>query len=283
MRKSRIVLIGMILLCISLLTACEGRGLPSISPELLASKKSVLFVTSPNINPAIKTSVETALPNWREAHQITYDWMQDMPDINEDVKKKMKEKTYDYIYVIGNDLVPSAVQASTELTQNKWTLLQDQANADNNAIQDHPNLVVQYVDTSVLQTQVEAWVESKIAARTSIEWVTTASKPIPSAWAPSEEADHIVLLDNNPEWLKQLKFQISSHRSEWVVLYAPADASVIQKLKAIGTPVMNVNASTANLNWDEILKNSVQTLSDQAWKSGKKSYNANELKELKLS
>ncbi|WP_442600883.1 hypothetical protein [Paenibacillus sp. KN14-4R] len=280
---SRIILIGAILTCMSVLTACAGRGLPSISAEMLANKKSVLFITSPSVGSSIKSTIQSVLPNWREAHQITYDWIQDVQEINDDVKNQVKDKAYDYIYVIGNDLLASTVKAASELPKSKWSLLQNQSNVDMSSIQDQANLSVMSVDTSILKPQIESWVQAKITARTSIEWVTTASKPIPSAWAPSEEADHIVLLDNNPEWFKQLKFQLSNHHSEWIVLYSPADASVVQKLKTIGIPVMNVNASTADLNWDEIMKNSVQSIVDNSWKSGLKSYNANELKELKLN
>ncbi|MNI46932.1 hypothetical protein D3C73_1014200 [compost metagenome] len=112
--------------------------------------------------------------------------------------------------------------------------------------------------------------------------MTRAVNPIPSAWAPSEEADHIVLLDNNEQWLQQLTFQVKQHASKWIVFHTPVEEAMIQKAKTIGVPVIDLSTFMVDLNWDVILTGELEKIRQGSWKPGLLSYTAQELKQIKI-
>ncbi|MFD0698316.1 hypothetical protein ACFQZT_30010 [Paenibacillus sp. GCM10027628] len=282
MRIHRIVL--SLLLLTFVVTGCGNRGIPVIKQELLDKKISVLMLTSAGISDTAKQSVSTALQQWRDSNLIAYDWIKDATVIDNDIVTKLKVRTYDYIYVIGNELLPSAEQViQQDAVTSKWTLLQSQldANGSSNLIGNQAALF--QIDPNQVDNLKGKWIQDLLNQNASIEWITQADHPIPSAWAPSEEADHIILLDNNDQWFQQLAFQTRQHLSTWIIFYAPTDAAHVQKAKSLGVSVMDLNGSlSAELNWATILNNRLNAMLQKTWKPGATVFTDQELKELKM-
>ncbi|WNR46710.1 hypothetical protein [Paenibacillus roseipurpureus] len=267
-----------------LFTGCGDRGIPVIKQELLDKKLSVLMLTSSALTASSKEAIAQSLKDWQDSNAIAFDWVKDLNALNEDVTTKLKTKSYDYIYVAGNELFPSANETlQSSQSSAKWTFLQSQpfAVGTGNAVSDQATLL--QVDTQQLETMKNKSVQDLVFQPLAIEWVTRSDRPIPSTWAPSEEADHIVLLDNNPQWYQQLSFQILQHHASWVIFYSPADADQMQKVKNMGVSVMDfAGAVTAELNWPQIMNNRLAVMKSKSWKSGVQNYNVQELKELKM-
>lgn len=266
----------------SLLAGCSNRGIPVIKQELLDQKMTVLMLSSAGMTPSAKEAVGQALKNWRDSNGIAYEWAQDLTTLDDAVVSKLKTKSYDYIYVVGNELFASANETMKLGTvSGKWTFLQSQpfAGGQTIAVSDQANLL--QVDTQQMETLKTNWIQNLLVQKTVVEWVTRSDRPIPSAWAPSEEADHIVLLDNNPQWFQQLSFQTYQHHASWVIFYSPPEAEQLQKAKSLGVSVMDLTgAISADLNWTQIFDNRLAAMKTHAWQKGIQNYNVQELKEL---
>jgi hypothetical protein len=266
-----------------LLTACGTRGIPAIRQEQMANKLSILMITSPKLSDSAKQMIGTKLLDWRNTNQIAYDWMKDAAAVDDAMMANIESKPYDYIYVIGTELFPTVIQSASADKNSKWILLQDQLDVQLQTPLNSDHIALLQIDPMLVDNLKNNWVNQLLAQKESIEWVTMAEHPIPSQWAPSEEADHIVLLNNNGEWFTQLSYQTKQHASKWIVFNAPVDASFIQKAKTLGVPVTDLSAALAlDLNWDTILSNQLSLMTQHTWKSGVQTYNAQELKELKI-
>ncbi|MFC5448408.1 hypothetical protein [Paenibacillus aestuarii] len=283
MRKQRFV-IGLLFLSL-MVTGCGNRGIPAIKQELMDKKMSVLMLTSASLSDPAEQTVSQTLLQWRDSNQIAFDWVKDLQTMDDSVAAKLKSKPYDYIYVIGNELLPAANPLiSQNLTTGKWTLMQNQldpsASGAGGAV---AKAAVFQIDPAKIDTLKNQWVSGVLATNTSVEWVTRADRPIPSAWAPSEEADHIVLLDNNQQWFQQLSLQTKQHASSWIIFNAATDAAHIQKAKTLGVSVMDLSdALSADLDWTAIMNNRLNGMLRHTWQSGATTYSDQELKELKL-
>jgi hypothetical protein len=278
-------MLGLLLLTF-IVTGCGNRGIPVIKQELLDKKLSVLMLTSASLSDTAKQSVGAALQKWRDSNLIAYDWMKDLNTLDDNIITKLKGRTYDYIYVIGNELLPSANELIRQnVSVSKWTLMQNQldVNGNTNANTNANQASFYQIDPNQVESLKNKWITDLLTQHSSVEWVTRADYPIPSAWAPSEEADHIILLDNNGQWFQQLAFQTRQHSSNCIIFYAPTDTAHIQKAKTLGVPVMDINgALTAELDWGTILSNRLQNMTQKTWQTGGSVYNEQELKELKM-
>jgi hypothetical protein len=278
-RRTILLLIAVTLL----LTACGTRGIPAIREDILVNKYSVLMITSNKLSDSAKHTVGAKLMEWRNTHQIAYEWIQDLASIDETIRKSIQSKQFDYIYVIGTDLFPTALQAAEQDKDSKWSLLQDQwGNLQNTPI-NSDNLALWQIDPKQVDELKNNWVNQLLAQKQSVEWVTMAEYPIPSLWAPSEEADHIILLNNNGDWFNQLVHQTNLHGSNWILFHAPVDPSFVQKAKTIGVQVVDLSASLeTDLNWDAILESRLTAMTQRSWNKGLQVYNAQELIQLKI-
>ncbi|WP_261306081.1 hypothetical protein [Paenibacillus andongensis] len=267
-----------------ILTGCGNRGIPAIKQELLDNKLSVLMLTGASMSAPAKQSVGNALQQWRDANFIAFDWIKDLNQLDESVITKLKASKYDYIYVIGNELFPSANEVIGQgLSTGKWTLLQSQLDAKGITSQVNEQASFLQIDSLQIENLKNKWIQDLLAQNIVVEWVTRSDRPIPSAWAPSEEADHIVLLDNNEQWFQQLSFQTRQHRSSTIIFYTPVDEAQVQKAKSIGVSVVDISgAVSAELNWAQILDNRLAVMKSSSWKKGGAIYNQQELKELKM-
>lgn len=273
-----------ILLLSFLVSGCGNRGIPVIKQELLDKKLSVLMLSSVNLSDTAKQSVGNALQKWREANFIAYDWINDLSALDDRVLTKLKASSYDYIYVIGNDLFPSANGVIGQgLNSGKWTLLQSQLDVNGSASTVIDQAAFLQIDSQQIENLKNKWIEELLAQNVTVEWVTRSDRPIPSAWAPSEEADHIVLLDNNDQWFQQLSFQTRQHFAKWIIFYSPATEAQLQKAKTLGTSIMDVsNSLSAELNWAQILDDRLLAMTSNSWQKGPINYNEKELTELKV-
>ncbi|MGG1551206.1 hypothetical protein [Paenibacillus ferrarius] len=244
----------------------------------------MLMLSSAELPDAAKQSIGQALLKWRDQSSIAFDWVKDLQTVDADAAAKLKTASYDYIYVAGNGLFSSAAAwMMANQTTGKWTFLQSEPDAANQSAAIADKAALLQVDTAQIETMKKTWVQSLLDQQTPIEWVTKAERPIPSVWAPSEESDHIVLLDNNPQWFQQLAFQVNQHHAKWVVFYAQAEEAQVQKAKTLGISVMDLTAAlSANLSWDDILVNRLGVMLNHGWQAGVQNYNLQELKELKM-
>lgn len=274
----------MFLLLSFIVAGCGNRGIPVIKQELLDKKLSVLMLSSVNLSPTAKQSVGSALQKWRDANFIAYDWINDLSAVDDRVLTKLKASSYDYIYVIGNDLFPSANGVIQQgLNPGKWTLLQSQLDVNGSATSTIDQASFLQIDSQQIENLKNQWIQNLLAQNVTVEWVTRSDRPIPSSWAPSEEADHIVLLDNNEQWFQQLAFQTKQHFATWIIFYSPATEEQLQRAKTLGVSAMDVsNSLSAELNWPQILDNRLLAMTNKSWQKGPLNYNEKELTELKM-
>ncbi|MCD1257751.1 hypothetical protein B5M42_002710 [Paenibacillus athensensis] len=279
----RIVRIAFALISVVLCAAgCGTRGVPAITQAQLDAKLSVLVVTPVGLSDTAGQEIAAALQDWRKEHQIAFEWLPNVTAWDQTLENKLHTRTYDYIYVIGNDLLPAAAQsAESDTAKRKWTLLQDKLTGSGSLPAATDKTEVLRIDPQQIDRLKSDWVLNLLAQHLSVEWVTTAAYPIPSQWAPSEEADHVVLLDNNPEWLNQIAFQKNQHGSAWIVFYAPVDAATVSKARTLGASVMDLSgALSAELNWKEVLAERLDAMLQHTWHGGEAAYSAKELKQL---
>ncbi|SDN00037.1 hypothetical protein SAMN04487897_101754 [Paenibacillus sp. yr247] len=274
-----------ILLLLSfIVTGCGNRGIPSIKQDLMDKKLSVLMLSSASLSEPAKQSIGNALQKWRGANFIAYDWIKDLNTLDDSVITKLKANTYDYIYVIGNELFSSANGLIGQgLTMGKWTLLQSQLDMNGSASTVIDQASFLHIDSNQVESLKNKWIQDLLAQNVTVEWVTRSDRPIPSAWAPSEEADHIILLDNNDQWFQQLSFQTKQHLASWIIFYSPVNEAQLKKAKSIGVSVIDISSAlSAELNWAQILDNRLEAMTNHSWKKGGFNYNEKELTELKV-
>ncbi|NOV03100.1 hypothetical protein [Paenibacillus planticolens] len=273
-----------ILLLSFLVSGCGNRGIPVIKQELMEKKLSVLMLSSVNLSDPSKQAIGSALQKWRDVNFIAYDWINDLGALDDRVLTKLKTSSYDYIYVIGNDLFPSANGVIQQgLNTGKWTLLQSQLDVNGTASTAVDQAAFLQIDAQQIESLKTKWIQDLLAQNVTVEWVTRSDRPIPSELAPSEEADHIVLLDNNEQWFQQLSFQTRQHFAKWIIFYSPATEAQLQKAKTIGVSVMDIsNSLSAELNWPQILDDRLLAMTSKSWHKGPINYNSTELTELKM-
>jgi hypothetical protein len=275
-----------IIVLIVLLNACTNRGIPAIQQDALDKKISVLMVTGAHLSEAGVQAVNAALPNWRNEHLIAYEWIQGVSALDQTLLNKIKAGSYDYIYVIGNDLLEEASKRAAEMKDitSKWTLIEEGSPGFGTPVLSQANSILWLkTDTATFEVQQDNWVKQLAAQNESIEWVTTSTHPIPALWAPSEEADHIVYWDNNDQWFQQLTFQARLHASNWIVFYAPVNQEMLKKAKTLGINVKDLSSSyTADLNWEAILNDRLTVMKQGLWKSGTQSFTPQQVKEIKM-
>ncbi|UKS29822.1 hypothetical protein LOZ80_13160 [Paenibacillus sp. HWE-109] len=272
------------ILFILIVTGCGNRGIPVIKQDVMDKKVSVLMLSSSSLSDAAKQSIGQALLNWRGEHFIAFDWIKDVNSLDDSVGAKLKANTYDYIYVIGNELIgPANGLIAQGLTTGKWTLLQSQLDSNGSVSTVSDQASTWQIDAQQVENLKSKRIQELLAQRATVEWVTRSDRPIPSVWAPSEEADHIVLLDNNDQWFQQLSFQTKQHFANWVIFYTPVTEAQVQKAKTLGVSVLDIsNALSAELNWTEILNNRLAMMTNHGWQKGSFPYNEKELLELKI-
>ncbi|CAG7624116.1 hypothetical protein ACFQI7_03990 [Paenibacillus allorhizosphaerae] len=266
-------------ICIIVTLAACGKNIPAIDPQLLQSKSSVLFITGPAFPEASKNKLNGALVNWRDTNHIAFEWMSDTSELSEQQWNKIKSVSYDYIVVAGHSLIESILPTAQQITSRKWIMLDDQPVQEATEVQsDH--IMLKQVPQARLHAEWDVWVRQQLVSGRTIEWVTQSTKPIPSDWAPSEEAEYITLTDAEG-WYPQFQFQARQHGANWIVTYVTLDQSVMNRLKNLSIPIVNMAATGIEQQWDAILSGLFDMMQNKSWKPGSQPYADSEVKIVK--
>lgn len=258
-----------------------GRNLPVLTAEQLQNKLTVLVVTGSDLKEPALTTVHNTLDVWRDTKQISYEWMQKADSFSPEQLNKIQERPYDYIIVLGHTPVQGTLAAAKPLSTHKWVFIDDGLAGPAGEIAEK-HLVYRSIPAGRLQQEWNEWVKQQQVSGRAIEWVTSSANPIPSDWAPSEEAETISLTDADG-WYPQFQSQVRKHGPSWIVLYAPVDASFVQRMKNLQVPIMNMAATSVELQWDALLSSVQQMMEKKTWTPGVQPFTENEMRILKNS
>ncbi|TVY10592.1 hypothetical protein [Paenibacillus cremeus] len=267
-------------LVIMTLTGC-GKNIPVIDASLLQSKTSVLVVTGADLPDAAKKSLDSTLVAWRDKNHISFEWMQNTSALTEAQIDKIKSVPYDYVLVVGHALIQAALPAAEQSPERKWVLIDDAVARQQVQVKSN-NVLWKQVPEARFQAEWDEWVRQQLVSGRTIEWVTKTGYPIPSEWAPSEEGEYVSMADADG-WYPQFQFQVRQHGPNWIAVYAPLDATVLNRMKSLQVPIMNIAATGIELQWDAILAGQLDTMEKHSWKPGIQPFPDNEMKILKNS
>ncbi|MFE5319533.1 hypothetical protein ACFQ88_12575 [Paenibacillus sp. NPDC056579] len=251
-----------------------GKNIPEIDPALAQSKLSVLVMTKPNLQETTKSAIQKTLLAWRNTQHIAFEWMPDVASISEDQTNKLKSVTYDYIIVVGNELNRQVLPVASAIADKKWFLLDDAISYDTPAVS-APNISWRQSGPALMENQWAEWVKQQQVIGKTIEWVTVSTNPIPSLWAPSEEAERISLSDAEG-WYPQFQNQVKQHGPSWIVVYSPLENSTLQRMKNLQVPIMNMASTTTELKWDAVFAGLLNQMQNKQWNAGLNGYDPQE-------
>lgn len=270
---------GLMTLCILFVLGGCGKNIPAIDPALLESKISVLIISNENVSDSTKSTLHNAFISWRDSRHIAYDWMADTAVLTEAQITALKTRPYNYVIVIGNDLNRQILPIAASIPTKKWILLDDSVTVDHTPIADK-HIVWKQTGQGFIEKQWEEWVKQQQVLGKTMEWVTVGAKPIPSLWAPSEEAETISLSDAEG-WFPQFQNQVKKHGPNWIVIYSPLEASSLQRVKNLKVPVVDMTAISIELQWNAILTSLLPTIESNAWVNGNQEYTSQEIQIIK--
>jgi predicted transcriptional regulator len=266
-------------LFILVMTSACGKNIPDIDPVLMQSKLSVLLVTKANLADSTKAELQNTLNSWRDEHHIAYDWMPDVAALQEQQQVQIKSVPYNYIVVIGNELSRQVYPLASQLKDKKWILLDDAVSSGQQPINDK-HIIWKQSGEGFMEKQWGEWVKQQQVLGKRIEWITDSSNPIPSLWAPSEEAETISLSDADG-WFPQFQLQLKQHGPDWVAIYSPLDPNMLQRVKNLRVPIMNIAATSMELQWNTQLSSILQSIENNQWTSGQQEYTLQEIQIIK--
>lgn len=270
---------GLFTLCILFVLGGCGKNIPAIDPALLESKVSVLIISKEHVSDSTKSTLQNTFISWRDSHHIAFDWMADTAVLKEAQITALKTRPYTYIIVIGNELTRQVLPIATALPDKKWILLDDTVSGDNPPITDK-HIVWKQTGQGFMDKQWDEWVKQQQILGKSIEWVTVGARPIPSLWAPSEEAETIGVSDAEG-WFPQFQNQVRRHGPSWIAIYSPLDASFLQRVKNLKVPVIDMTAVSIELQWGTLMTSILQTIETQTWTNGNQEYTSQEIQIIK--
>lgn len=265
----------MVLVSIMLFVSGCGKNIPAIDPVVLQNKLSVLVITKPNIKESTKSTFANTLLSWRDTQSVAFEWMPDVTSISGEQANKIQSTAYDYIIVVGNELNQQVLPYAQTVPDKKWILIDDgisQNTADIAAV----NIEWMQTGPGFMESQWGEWVRQQQAMGKSLEWVTVSTNPIPSIWAPSEEAERISL-SNAEGWYPQFQLQVKQHGPDWLVVYSPLEASILNRMKSLQVPIMNIASTTIDVKWDTVLPELLAQMQNKQWKAGIQAYTPQQL------
>lgn len=259
----------------AMLAGC-GKQIPEIDQDLLQSKASILVMTGPEISDNVKNTLQSTLLEWREQKQTSFEWMQNTSALTEEQLNQVKTRPYDVILVAGHALVQSVLPEAKQVSERKWLMLDDAIGRQTYALTDQ-NISLKLVTEERFRAEWDEWVRQQLVSGRSIEWVTTSAYPIPSEWAPSEEAENISLADAEG-WFTQFQSQVRTNGPSWITVFAPLEASKLQRLNSVQVPVMNMASTRLELQWPGIMTSIREMLDQRQWHPGIQPYTNTEIK-----
>lgn len=262
--------------CLLLLLSGCGKNIPEIDPALLQSKLSVLVISKPNLSEPVRSTFSKALLSWRDNEKVSYEWLTDVSTLQEQHINKIKSTDYDYIIVVGNELTAQSLPYTAQIPDKKWILLDDALSVNNVQALNNNQTLWKQTGSGFMQEQWNDWVRQEQLQGKTIEWVTTNNRPIPSAWAPSEEAEYISYSDADG-WYAPFQTQVRQHSPNWIVVYSALDASVLQRMKNLQVPIMNMSSTSIDVNWEVVLAGLLDQMKQKQWKPGLQNYTLQEM------
>ncbi|WP_282941924.1 hypothetical protein [Paenibacillus sp. RC67] len=264
-----------VMVCTLLIVSGCGKNIPAIDPVVLQNKLSVLVIMKPNIKESTKSTFAKTLLSWRDTQSIAFEWMPDVTAISEEQANKIQSVAYDYIIVVGNELNQQILPYAQTVPDKKWILIDD-ALSQNTVELSAANIEWKQTGPGFMENQWGDWVKQQQAMGKTLEWVTVSTNPIPSIWAPSEEAERISL-SNAEGWYPQFQQQVKQHAPDWLVVYSPLESSVLQRMKNLPAPIMNMAATTIDVKWDIVLPALLAQMQNKQWKAGIQAYTPQEV------
>lgn len=258
------------LCCVLVLSAC-GHSLPTAGEELLRQKRAVLVISGAGLDDASRSRIDSVLQSWNHSYLITYEAMPKVEALDDAIFEQIQGKPYDYVFVVGNELLPAAAQMAARKTDSRWVLLQDRIGSES---YDAAHAMVWKFDRARLDQAWNGWVQEQVDAGAALEWITTQEAPVPVQWAPSEEADHILTIDlYGDAWFDQLTYQVKQNKPRWIVLYSPIAESALKKVRTLRIPIFDMTSSQSlALNWDLVWQQQLDMILNNSWKPGVYSY-----------
>ncbi|WP_135547299.1 hypothetical protein [Paenibacillus cymbidii] len=252
-----------------LLTAC-GRNMPQPDEQQLAAKHSLLVLAAPSVGEADAAKLKAELVRARGTDHMAFEWQANVAAIDNAAIARIKSISYDRIVVIGSELIEGGVAAAKQTPQRNWTFFANTTADPSASVANEANVALYITDPAAQDRMWNDWVAEQTAAGRTFEWISDTAHPVPASWAPSEEADHIVMLDIfGTYWFNQLTAQSAQHRPSWLVTLVPLQPADETKLQSLRIPVMNM-AQDARLvfDWVNVLKSQLQEIKDDRWKQG---------------
>lgn len=276
LRKIKISVLSVIVFV--LLSAC-GHPLPTVPTNIADQKKSVLVLSPPSVDIKLQQKLLQNLNMWKQSDLIAYEWIQQVNVVDEQLVQKISHTPYSYIIILGNELLPTALDAAVKTADKRWIIFQDAVNANEIVIPATANVALHQIDPANVITQWDGWVMRQEALGLTIQWVTNSANPIPIRWAPSEEADHILQFDlYGASWFTQLAYQVKTNQAKWIALYTPVDTTTLQTIKSLNIPIINLKETgSIILNWDTILTELLDIIHLNNFKKGIFTYNPEEI------
>lgn len=256
-----------------------GKNIPEIDPVLIQNKLSVLVMTKPNLQDSTKTAIHNTLLTWRNTQHIAFEWIPDVATISDEQTNKMKSVTYDYIIVVGNELNRQLLPIASSLADKRWILLDDALSHDT-APSPSQNIKWKLTGPDFMENQWAEWVKQQQVIGKSMEWVTVSTNPIPSLWAPSEEAERISLSDAEG-WYAPFQQQVKQHGPDWIIVYSPLDNTTLQRMKNLQVPVMNMASTSIEVKWETVFAGLLNQMQNKQWNAGVQGYDPQEIQVFK--
>jgi hypothetical protein len=269
----KLILISLIM--ILLFTAC-GFALPEAPTSIVELKKSVLVLTDPTMDVKTQDIIKKTLNQWKQTNLIAYEWIQHVNVVDNLLIQKINRTPYSYIIVLGNALQPTGLAAAAKVQDKRWIMLSNGLNPKLGTVPPPDNVSLYLIKPIDPAEQWASWVNQQFTLGASILWVTRTNEPIPTQWAPSEEADHILFIDQflDPAWFNQLSFQVRSIKPNWIVLYTALESATVQRISSLGIPIVDFRAtSTFTWNWDAVLAEQLAVIHSNRFDKGIRYYN----------
>lgn len=259
------------ILITSLILISCNRIIPAASPDLLKEKKSLLLVTAASVSKEETDLIGKTLQASALSEQIAFEWVAQASGFDAELSARVKTKPYDRVIVIGDELFSGAVEAAKAAQDKQFSLYQASHAPFSAAVPELPNLKLVALNGSGFTAQWDDWVRSQRELGANILWINRSQAPVPSAWAPSEEAEAIFSIDLYPdnEWFPQLSFQARSIQANWIVLYTSLEPAVINRIKTLRIPIMDMNGGIkVEYEWKTIVQNELRSLKSADWQPG---------------
>lgn len=262
-----------------LLSGC-GRNIPTISPELLAQKKSMLVLTSASLPEAERNEVQASARELANTEHIALEFVGGAASITPELAASMKNTAYDSIVAVGDELLPELVHAAREDTGKRFVLLGSGLTPTPISGELPANVMLKQLDET-RKTQIwDEWVQLQKASGLPILWISRTTVPIPAHWAPSEEADHVLQMDlfQDEAWFNQLSFQAKTIGAQWIAAYTPVDEKALARIRTLRIPILDMgNGLAVSYQWKTIISDSVTQALGEEWKGGSGLYQDHEV------